>query len=121
MYTSVYDVHLINKVLTMRYTPRYPFRAEAEIIDLESGLRLSALASDLSLFGCGLDACRGFRQGAGVRIQLRYDGMEIVVLGRVVYARPDLGMGVAFTTVEARAERILCGWIAKLTSQHASV
>src|SRR5882724_5714426 len=33
------------------YSPRYPFAADAEIVDLKSGTRLSAVTSDVSLDG----------------------------------------------------------------------
>ncbi len=35
-----------------RFANRYPFAAEAEILDLKSGTRLSGVTSDLSLGGC---------------------------------------------------------------------
>jgi hypothetical protein len=105
----------------MRYVPRYPFRADAEITDVESGIRVKGLADELSLFGCGFYAFHGFEQDAKVQIKLVHDDLEITAIGRVVYARPDLGTGVAFTAVGTRDERILCGWIAKLMSRHVSL
>ena len=105
----------------MRYVPRYTFRAAAEIAAVESGIRLKALTRDLSLFGCGLDSWHTLLQGARVKIKLVYDDAEIAVLAKVVHAQPELGMGVAFTAVEAKDERVLCGWIAKLASQQAPV
>jgi hypothetical protein len=105
----------------MHPAPSYPFCAEAEITDLASQTQLKMPINKLSLFGCDLSACHGLQQGANVRMKLAYDGVEISVLGKVVCAQPELAMGVAFTTVEARDERVLCGWIAKLASQQASI
>ena len=57
-----------------------------------------------------------FTKGMIVRIELSHQGAEVRALGRVVYSNFDLGMGVAFTTVEREGERILERWIVEYLS-----
>jgi len=47
---------------------------------------------------------------------LVHEEAEMVALGRVAYARPDLGMGIAFTNIETDGERVLTAWINELAS-----
>ena len=97
-----------------RLTPRYSFVVDIEVTDLQSETQIRNRTKDLSLFGCGVNTSNPFPRVTRVRIKLSYGGADVAALARVVYARPELGMGVVFTSVEREAERILEGWIAEL-------
>ena len=99
-----------------RLAPRYSFVVDIEVTDLRSEIHIWGQTIDLSLFGCGVNTLKPFPKGTRVRIKLSYGGADVAALARVVYARPDLGMGVVFTSVEPEAERILGGWIVALMS-----
>lgn len=99
-----------------RLVPRYSFVVDTELTDVQSGIQIKARTKDLCLFGCGVDTLKPLPKGANVRIKLSHGGTEVEALAKVIYARSDLGIGVAFTSLEREVEQILEGWIAELTS-----
>ena len=99
-----------------RLQPRYPFAADIEVTDVQSGTQIRGRVKDLSLSGCGVNTPAPFAKGTSVRIKLFHGGGYIPALGTVIYGRVELGMGIMFTSVEPEDQRILAGWIAELTS-----
>jgi hypothetical protein len=99
-----------------RRTPRYSLAVEIEITDVESDVQISGRTNTLSLFGCGADTQNLLPKGTRVTIKLSHEGTVARALGRIVYSRSDLGMGIAFTSVERQDELILEWWIAELAS-----
>jgi PilZ domain-containing protein len=100
-----------------RLSSRHPFVADVQVTDVQSEMQITGRAKDLSLFGCSVNTSKPFPKGTSIRIKLSHGGSDVAALARVVYARPDLGMGVAFTSIEPKDERILQAWIAELTSE----
>ncbi len=98
-----------------RQTPRYSFVVDVEVTDVRLGIQIRGRTKTLSLFGCGVDTSK-FAKGTTVTIKLSHRGTEVKALAKVVYSSSDLGMGVAFTSVEPEDEMILEGWIADLMS-----
>jgi hypothetical protein len=99
-----------------RLSPRYPVVVDVELTDVQSQAQIRGGTKELSLFGCGVDTPQRFPQGATLRIKLSHRGAGIVAHGKVVYASPELGMGLAFTRIDPEDELILQGWIAELMS-----
>lgn len=99
-----------------RRTPRYYFVVDIEVTDLQSGIQIATQTKMLGLFGCGVDTSSPFAKGTRVRIKLSRGGAEVRALALVVYARSDLGMGIAFTDIERKSERVLDCWIHDLMS-----
>lgn len=97
-----------------RRVHRHPIIADIEVTDVQSGMQTRVHTKDLTLFGCSVVALNLFPKGTSVKIKLIHKGQELTALGKVVYARPDIGMGIAFTTVDPKHERIIEGWIAEL-------
>lgn len=104
----------------LRLVRRYPFGGEVVMTDLQSQSQLTGRTKEISLFGCGIDAFKDFPPGREVKIELLYQGAKMLALGKVVYARPGLGIGIRFTSVEMEDERILDGWITEL-AKHSLV
>jgi len=100
----------------VRRTPRYSLAVEIEMTDIQSQTQIRARTKMLSVFGCGIDTVKLFPQGTNVRIKLSHQGKEVRALARVIYSSSDLGMGVAFTSVEREDERVLEWWIAECLS-----
>jgi hypothetical protein len=96
-----------------RLAPRYSFVVDIEVTDLQSETQIRERTKDLSLFGCDVNTLKPFPKGTRVRIKLSHGGADVVALATVAYARPDIGMGVVFTSIEPEDERILKGWIAE--------
>ncbi len=99
-----------------RLSPRYFFAVDIELTDLQSHTQIHERTKDLSLFGCGVDTSQPFPQGTAVRIKLSHEDATVAAFARVVYASPELGMGLVFTRVDPENQRILEEWIAELMS-----
>lgn len=100
-----------------RLGPRYSFAVDAEVTDLQSDIQIREKTKDLSLFGCAINTSTVLPRGTRVRIKLAHEGEVMTALALVVYARQDLGMGVAFYAVERADERVLEAWVAELSRQ----
>ncbi|SRR5712692_5676915 len=98
-----------------RHAPRYPFIAEAEVIEISSDTRLVAKTSDLSVGGCFLDMLNPTPQGTEVQVRISNEGTTFTALGRVVFVLPNMGMGVVFTRIEHDQQAILQKWISMLS------
>lgn len=96
-----------------RRTPRYSLIVDVEMTNLESGAQIKGRTATLSVAGCGVESPELFPQGATVGIQLSLQGKVVRATARVVYSTSELGMGMAFTSIEPEDEPILQGWIAE--------
>jgi PilZ domain len=94
-----------------RRAPRYPFvGGVAELTDT-SGLCLLAGTAQLSRFGCFVRTTTPLPPRAAVSLRIRYEGSEFVADSEVVYALPDKGMGLAFTSIPFGHEEVLENWL----------
>ncbi len=103
-------------LLDQRRTPRYCLAVDIEMTDLQSGRQGKGRTTTLSVAGCGVESGELFPQGATLRIHLSHQGRIVEAIGRVVYSSSDLGMGIAFTSIEAEDEPILQWWITERLS-----
>ena len=99
-----------------RWTPHNSLVVDIEITDVHLGVQIRARTTMLSLLGCVVDTLEVFPMGLSVDVRLFHRGAEVRTLGRVLYARPDLGMGLAFTSLEPDDKRILDWWVAEFVS-----
>lgn len=99
-----------------RWAPHYSLVVDIEIADLHLGVPIRARTTMLSLSGCVVDTLELFPKGLNVTVKLSLRGAEVKALGRVLYARLDLGMGLAFTSIEPEGRRILDWWMAEFVS-----
>ena len=90
-----------------RYAIRHPFAADAELLDLESGLRATGVTSDLSLGGCFVCTSKPLAVGSRVKITLSRKAQTIEALAVVRIMKPRVGMG----DVVSRDLDILARWI----------
>jgi hypothetical protein len=94
-----------------RYAIRFPFAADVELIDMESGGRTDGVTSDISLGGCFICASKPMPVGARVRVILSRKGQVVEALATVRIVKPRIGMGIEFIDVEAPYHEILARWI----------
>src|SRR5260370_20872185 len=87
-------------VRNRRYSIRYPFAAEVEMLELKSGSRVSGVTSDLSLGGCFMCVRRTLEVGARVRGTLTRDGQKVGMLAVVRVVKPHAGMGLEFLDID---------------------
>ncbi len=70
---------------------RYPFVASVELVDLQSDMRVQGRVTDLSLYGCGMNASKSLPAATS--------GGDI---------------GIVFTQVERNDQMILEKWISEI-------
>jgi hypothetical protein len=99
----------------MEYIRRRAFRlyfgGAAEIADTNSKRRLLALTTDLSAFGCFVKTETPWPTGTEIAVKITHKGQAFVGLGTVAHARPELGMGIAFSAVTREDQEILDRWL----------
>jgi hypothetical protein len=96
-----------------RRTPRFPFVAVAEITEKESGVEIVTQVSELSLYGCYVDQKNPFPSGTVVTVKIFSEAEVFEAKAKVLYAHPNLGMGLAYHEVSLRSSSILRQWLDK--------
>jgi PilZ domain-containing protein len=96
-----------------RRSPRIPFIASAEIMEIDTEVRLIALTGDLSQGGCYMDMVNPLPQGTAVKIAIAHGDRTFGATARVVYSHTPLGMGLQFHEIEAAHQPILGRWLAE--------
>jgi hypothetical protein len=97
-----------------RYAIRYPFAADAEVLDLESGVRSDGVTSDLSLGGCFVCTSKPLRVKSRARVTLKRKNESVETLATVRIVKPKIGMGLEFIDVEQASVSILTRWLEQL-------
>ena len=105
-------------VRNRRYSIRYPFAADAEMLELQSGGRVGGVTSDLSLGGCFLCARRTLEVGVRVRGTLTHEGQQVKILAVVRVVKPQVGMGLEFLDIDPDSNATLLTWIDNLRKWH---
>ena len=97
-----------------RYTIRYPFAADVELIDLETGKQVDGVTSDLSLGGCFVCTSKQMPINARARMKLtrKTQVLEALVVVRIV--KPKVGLGIEFFDLEPPNNELLAHWIEAL-------
>lgn len=103
-----------SQVPARRYVPRYPFAADAEIVDLKSGTRTKGVTSDLSLTGCFVCTRRLAETGTRVRLTLTRKDQNVMMLAVVRVMKPEMGMGIEFLEVDSNSNKTLLSWFESL-------
>jgi c-di-GMP-binding flagellar brake protein YcgR len=104
----------LSHLLLRRYSVRYPFAADAEMLELQSGSRVSGVTSDLSLGGCFVCVRRTLDIGARVRGTLTHQGQKVKMLAVVRVAKAQVGMGLEFLDIDPDSKATLLAWIENL-------
>jgi hypothetical protein len=99
-----------------RSTPRFPFIAPAEIFS-DLGPGAGATVKEISLYGCYLDFMNTYPARTHVTVKIFWDSTFFEAKGTVIYAKPDVGIGVAFRDVKPEFLRVLQKWLLKAMQQ----
>lgn len=100
-----------------RRDPRYPFIASAELLEENSGSRMSTRISDLSLGGCYVDTINPLPDGTFVHLRIYTETYSFETPATVIYSHANLGMGMKFREVQAKSEEVLRLWLPDETQQ----
>jgi len=97
-----------------RYAIRYPFAADAELIDLETGTHSTGVTSDISLGGCFICTSKPLPVKSRARVTLSRKGQRVEGLAVVRIVKPRIGMGVEFIDIEPSGHDLMSKWIEQL-------
>ena len=97
-----------------RFAIRFPFAADVELIDLETGTQATGVTSDISLGGCFICTSKPLPLQSRVRMTLSRKGQVVKGLAVVRIVKPRIGMGIEFLDVESFSHGILSRWIDQL-------
>jgi hypothetical protein len=97
-----------------RYSIRYPFAADAEMLELESGSRARGVTSDLSRGGCFVCAGCTLDVRARVRGTLTHGNKKVKMLAVVRVVTAQVGIGVEFLDIDPDSNATLLAWIENL-------
>ena len=97
-----------------RYAIRFPFAADAEVLDLESGVRSDGITSDISLGGVFVCTSKPLGVKTRVRVTLKRKGESVEALAIVRIVKPRIGMGLEFLDIEPISNPVLTRWMERL-------
>jgi|SRR5579859_134919 len=97
-----------------RYAIRFPFAADASLIDLETGGKTEGVTSDVSLGGCFVCTSKPLAVKSRVRVTLVRKDQRVEALGVVRTVKPRIGMGVEFLDLEQASYAMLDRWIEQI-------
>ncbi len=98
-----------------RYSIRYPFAADAVLLDMESGAKAEGVTSDISMGGAFICTSRPFHSNARIRITLTRKDQKVEALGVVRIVKPRIGMGIEFIDLDSPYLEVLRRWVEQLT------
>jgi PilZ domain len=98
----------------LRSVPRYPFIADAEVVESRTKACLVARVSEIGLKGCYIDLLNPLPAGLSISVKIFKGNQTFEEEGQVVYTHPAMGMGVVFTRMNPDHKKVLEGWIQNL-------
>jgi hypothetical protein len=97
-----------------RLFQRFPFNADVDVVEVQSGTRIRGRVTDLSLGGCYVDTLSPFLVSTAVQIKITKGPQSFEAQARVTNMKVSLGMGLAFVSASAEQKRVLGNWIVEL-------
>jgi len=101
----------VSGVRDRRYAIRFPFAADVELIDLETGKQVEGVTSDISLGGCFVCTSKPLPMNARARMKLVRKGQVLEALISVRIVKPRIGMGIEFFDLDAACSEMLSSWL----------
>src|ERR1700730_13820727 len=100
-----------------RRSPRVSVIAVAEIAHAESGGNFSCRVSELSLNGCYVDMLNALPIGSEVVIKIFVESECCEANAKVIYAHPNLGMGLASELISLKSQTLLRQWLLQASGE----
>lgn len=99
-----------------RRTPRFVFIAIAELTHRDSGVQIVSRVSQLSLYGCYVDLLNTLPVGTAVAMKIFAESQYFEANAMVIYAHPNLGMGLTFQEVSLKSGALLRQWLVEASA-----
>ena len=97
-----------------RRDTRYSFTAEIEILDPQSGVKITARTSDFSRGGCYVDMFSPLPKDVAVKVRLTKWRQTLEAQAMVVYSSVGMGMGLMFGVLDPAQRALVETWITQL-------
>lgn len=90
-----------------RRSPRYRCQGSAHLREISTGSSTWATFTDISLYGCYVEAMSAYGIGAELAMTIEVNNYRVECRGTVRVVYPGLGMGISFSAMpEAHRERL---------------
>jgi hypothetical protein len=109
------SVRAVEKQNERRKIPRYAVNADSEVEEPKVRAKISGRMTDLGLGGCYVDAIMTFPVDTSVHMRMTREDLKFEADARVVFSKPGLGMGLAFTDLTSDHKRYLTEWVEELS------
>jgi hypothetical protein len=106
-------------IRSIRRALRHSLVVDVQVDNLDLDAQIKGRSKDLNLYGCGVTTATPFSAGTRVMLMLAYGREKITAFGKVIYGRPDIGMGIVFTIIEPDDQKLLEDWIAELATRES--
>jgi hypothetical protein len=97
-----------------RRTSRRSVAVDVAVTDVQSRIEIVGRREDLNLYGCGVNTTTPFPAGTMVMLKVVHGTAKITAFGKVIYDRQDIGMGIAFTSIQKADQKLIEAWLAEL-------
>ena len=105
----------VEKQNERRKIPRYAVNADSEVEEPRVQAKINGRMTDLGMGGCYVDAMMTFPVDTVVHMRMTRDDLDFEADAKVVYAKPGLGMGLAFTELTSGHKKYLAEWMDELS------
>jgi hypothetical protein len=93
---------------------RQAFVANVIVTEVVTERQITGVIRNLSLFGCYVETAVPFMRGVKAQLTVIHDSQKFTVLGKVVRAEANKGMGITFTSIQPDDQTTLEKWMEKL-------
>jgi hypothetical protein len=102
-----------------RASQRFTLVASADVLDLHSGMRISARVADLSLSGCYMDCLSPLPVGSNMRLRISCNSQTVELKATVRFSHASLGMGVGFAALTPDQLETIGQWMGAMDASRA--
>jgi hypothetical protein len=104
-----------------RKTPRYRCKGSARLQERGSAVSTWATFTDISMFGCYVEAASPLRVGTVLGLKLEINGLRVEATGEVRAAYPNLGMGISFIKISEKDREQLRELVTSISPQSVTL
>jgi hypothetical protein len=97
-----------------RSAPRFEFVAPIEIIDSITRTHISSRVTQISQNGCFAEVPSPLTDNSIIQLRIQRDEGAFETLARVIYNRPEVGLGLLFIDTAPDQLKLLAAWLDEL-------
>jgi hypothetical protein len=97
-----------------RSAPRFEFVAPIEMIDSITRTHISSRVTQISQNGCFAEVPSPLTDNSIIQLRIQRDEGAFETLARVIYNRPEVGLGLLFIDTAPDQLKLLAAWLDEL-------